>query len=158
MCPAAGRGVISVREPPFADAGFRVLDAEEPEGANVLALGETVLVSAAAPGTARRLVREGVAVQVVDVSELHAGDGALTCLSLRLPSKVSSAHAKADDMYRDVLVRQFGSQAARQPPAGFLAIGNQHNLATAVLLKNICRPHHGLGQCIRHKTQQQGIE
>jgi dimethylargininase len=66
--------------------GLSCVVAEEPSGANVLALGDVVLVSAAAPRTAARLAAQGVAVQTVDVSEMHKGDGALTCLSLRLPA------------------------------------------------------------------------
>lgn len=66
--------------------GVRCLLVDEPEGANVLALGRVVLVSSAAPRTAARLAREpGLDVRMIDVSELHKGDGALTCLSLRVP-------------------------------------------------------------------------
>jgi dimethylargininase len=66
--------------------GVRCLRVDELAGANVLALGRVVLVSAAAPGTAARLAREpGLDVRMIDVSELHKGDGALTCLSLRVP-------------------------------------------------------------------------
>lgn len=68
----------------FLAAGLEVIAVDEPAGANVLALGARVLVSAAAPATADRLARRGVDVHVVDVSEFHKGDGALTCLSLRL--------------------------------------------------------------------------
>jgi dimethylargininase len=68
-------------------AGVECLASLEPEGANVLALGDVVLVSAAAPGTAAALRQraDGPDVRVVDVSEIHEGDGALTCLSLRIP-------------------------------------------------------------------------
>lgn len=74
---------------PFIDKGFfeehgiRVLEVQEPEGANVLPVGEVVLVSAAAPKTQALLEREGFKTRGVDVSELHKADGALTCLSLR---------------------------------------------------------------------------
>jgi dimethylargininase len=63
--------------------------AEEPAGANVLALGEVVLVSAAAPKTAGALRGKGLDVRIVDVGEFHKGDGALTCLSLRVPRRGS---------------------------------------------------------------------
>jgi len=66
--------------------GARVIEVDEPAGANVLALGRVVLVSTAAPGTRARLEREGVEVRAIDVTELHKGDGALTCLSLRVPA------------------------------------------------------------------------
>lgn len=79
----AGSGL----EDSFAPHGMRVLITDEPQGANVLALGKTVLVSAAAPETARRLAAEpGLAVLSLDLSELHKADGALTCLSLRIPA------------------------------------------------------------------------
>jgi hypothetical protein len=44
-------------------------------------IGEHVLVSAAAPRTAD-LLRKRLTVHVVDVSEFHAGDAGLTCLSV----------------------------------------------------------------------------
>lgn len=66
--------------------GVRCIEVDELAGANVLALGDVVLVSSAAPDTAARLRREpGLDVRMIDVSELHKGDGALTCLSLRVP-------------------------------------------------------------------------
>jgi dimethylargininase len=65
--------------------GIELLATNEPAGANVLALGETVLVSAAAPQTAAALRARGLEVRVLDISEIHKGDGALTCLSLRVP-------------------------------------------------------------------------
>lgn len=70
----------------FRDAGLTCIAASEPSGANVLALGRSVLVSAAAPRTAERLAATGLDVRVVDVGEMHKGDGALTCLSLRVPA------------------------------------------------------------------------
>ncbi len=70
---------------PFRASGVEPLAAPEPPGANVLALGSVVLVSAAAPRTADILRARGLDVRVLDVSELHKGDGALTCLSLRIP-------------------------------------------------------------------------
>jgi dimethylargininase len=58
----------------------------EPHGANVLALGERVLVSDAAPRTAELLARRGLSPRLLPLSQIHAGDGALTCMSLRLPA------------------------------------------------------------------------
>jgi dimethylargininase len=66
-------------------AGCTLIEVAEPAGANVLALGETIVVSASAPLTAELLRARGKHVAVIDVSELHKADGALTCLSLRLP-------------------------------------------------------------------------
>lgn len=70
---------------PLASAGVELLATDEPHGGNVLALGETILVSAAAPRTAEALRQRGAQVQVLQVDEFHKGDGALTCLSIRLP-------------------------------------------------------------------------
>jgi dimethylargininase len=69
----------------FRSAGVEHLAVEEAAGANVLALAGAVLVSAAAPRTADALRTRGLDVRVVHVSEFHKGDGALTCLSLRVP-------------------------------------------------------------------------
>ena len=68
----------------FRDVGLRCLAAPEPLGANALALGDATLVSAAAPRTAE-LLAAWRDVRVVEVGEFHKGDGALTCLSLRVP-------------------------------------------------------------------------
>lgn len=67
------------------DHGVEVHPVPEPLGANVLAFGDRVLVSDAAPQTARWLQARGVTVVRVPLSEFHHGDGALSCLSLRLP-------------------------------------------------------------------------
>jgi dimethylargininase len=76
---APGRDVLSKR-------GVRWIEVDEPAGGNVLALGRVVLVSAAAPRTRALLEGEpGIEARTIDVSELHKGDGALTCLSLRIP-------------------------------------------------------------------------
>ena len=69
----------------FEAVGVEAIPADEPAGANVLALGATVLVSAAAPRTRARLARRGLEAVGVEVGEFHRADGALTCLSLRLP-------------------------------------------------------------------------
>ncbi|MCX4245629.1 dimethylarginine dimethylaminohydrolase family protein [Paraliomyxa miuraensis] len=65
--------------------GLVVHRVPEPVGANVLALGDRVLVSADAEGTATQLEASGRVVVRVPLSEIHRGDGALSCLSLRLP-------------------------------------------------------------------------
>lgn len=70
---------------PFVEAGLRVCPVQEPAGANVLALGPTVLVSADAPRTADLLEARGITVRRVCVTEFHRADGALTCLSIRVP-------------------------------------------------------------------------
>ena len=60
------------------------LAAPEPLGANVLAFDHVTIVSEDAPKTAELIRNKGHQVQSVKVTELHKGDGALTCLSLRI--------------------------------------------------------------------------
>lgn len=70
----------------FEARGVSVVHAPEPLGANVLNLGPEVWVSASAPKTAALLNERGHRVRVVPMSAFHAGDGALSCLSLRVPA------------------------------------------------------------------------
>ena len=65
-----------------AFTGLRLVDVPEECGANVLAVGETVLVPAAAPRTAELLCRLGRQVRLLDNSELAKAEGALTCCSV----------------------------------------------------------------------------
>lgn len=59
-----------------------VIEAPEPQGANVLSVNDTVVVAADAPDTAA-LVRElGFAVEVVDISEYQKVEAGLTCMSV----------------------------------------------------------------------------
>ena len=72
----------------FDDLPVRLLAAPETMGANVLALAPgKVLVSEAAPETAKLLREEGLDVSVINVSEMHVADGALTCPSVRIPKQ-----------------------------------------------------------------------
>ena len=68
----------------FPPSEHILLPVPEPLGANILPLGDTILVSSAAPATQELLSKHGHRIHTVDVSELHKGDGALTCLSLRI--------------------------------------------------------------------------
>jgi dimethylargininase len=56
--------------------------AEEPYGANVLLVSETVHVAASAPLTRRKLSALGFETAVLDTSEFEKAEAALTCLSL----------------------------------------------------------------------------
>lgn len=90
VCSALDDRSVVLDATALAPAVLQALDLEvhavpEPLGANVLALGDRVLVSASAPGTARLLAALGHRVVTVELSELHRGDGALSCLSLREP-------------------------------------------------------------------------
>jgi dimethylargininase len=60
--------------------------AEEPWGANILVVGETVLLPASAPRTRRMLERRGLRVEVLDIGELMKAEAGLTCLSILFPS------------------------------------------------------------------------
>jgi dimethylargininase len=64
--------------------GFQILDvpADEPWGANVLTIGDTALVPACFPGTARMVERLGWNVRTLDISELMKAEAALTCSSI----------------------------------------------------------------------------
>lgn len=83
FCSGLGDAVIGCfdRIDRGAFRGIETIDAPEPPGANLLDLGAHVLVSAAAPKTAALV---GARARVVSVDEFHKGDGALTCLSIRL--------------------------------------------------------------------------
>jgi len=69
-----------------ADAlrGYRILDVPEPWAADVLAIGNTVLMPAGFPRTHELLEREGFTVQTVDVSELQKAEAGVTCMSVIL--------------------------------------------------------------------------
>jgi dimethylargininase len=58
------------------------IDPKEPFAANVVRIGDSLLVSAEAPNTRTRLENRGLNVRVVDMSELAKAEGALTCCSL----------------------------------------------------------------------------
>ncbi|HUI54881.1 MAG TPA: arginine deiminase family protein [Bryobacteraceae bacterium] len=63
---------------------FRVLDvaAGEPRAANVLALGDSVIIPECFPRTAEILQRSGRKVRTVDVSELMKAEAGVSCSSL----------------------------------------------------------------------------
>lgn len=67
----------------FQRMGLDVIEAREPAGANVLALGDVLVTSTAAPKTNALLASKGYRVIAIAVDEFHTADGALTCLSLR---------------------------------------------------------------------------
>lgn len=65
---------------------FRIIPVhpDEPDAANALRIGETVLFPTAFPKTADRLRRAGVTLRPIDNSEIMKAEGALTCCSLIL--------------------------------------------------------------------------
>ncbi len=66
----------------FAD--FRVIEVDpaEPHAANVLRIGDALVMPTSFPRTRQRLVDSGFDVTAVDVSELQKAEGAVTCCSL----------------------------------------------------------------------------
>ena len=66
----------------FAD--FRVIEVDpaEPHAANVLRIGDALVMPASFPRTRQRLLDAGFHVMAVDVSELQKAEGAVTCCSL----------------------------------------------------------------------------
>ncbi|GAB3383363.1 dimethylarginine dimethylaminohydrolase family protein [Lysobacter fragariae] len=75
-------------QPEWVDAtsfpGFRVIevDPSEEHAANLLRIGDTVVMPDCFPRTRARLVDAGIEVVGVDVSELQKAEGATTCCSL----------------------------------------------------------------------------
>jgi dimethylargininase len=65
-------------------AGFRVIEVDpaEPHAANVLRIGDALVMPASFPRTRQRLIDAGFHVIAVDVSELQKAEGAVTCCSL----------------------------------------------------------------------------
>ena len=64
--------------------GFGIVDVApgEPDAADVLAIGATVLIPAAFPATAARLAQSGRRVIPLDVSELMKAEAGVTCMSV----------------------------------------------------------------------------
>ena len=86
VCSLGGQTVLANREwvETAALEGLHVVDvpAQEPRAANVLTVGETVLVPTALPRTATLLEGLGWKVRMLDISELMKAEAGLTCSSL----------------------------------------------------------------------------
>jgi len=65
-------------------ASFRILDVPpaEPWAANILRIGDTIVIPEAFPATADRIREHGWTVRTVDISELMKAEAGLTCMSL----------------------------------------------------------------------------
>ena len=66
----------------FREADVLAVDADEPHAANVLLLGDTILIAAAHHRTAAVLRSHGYKVCAIDVSELAKAEAGVTCCSL----------------------------------------------------------------------------
>jgi len=69
---------------PSVFAGYRwiEIDPAEPHAANALRIGDASIYPTSFPRTLEKLLRAGVAVTTVDVSELQKAEGAVTCCSI----------------------------------------------------------------------------
>lgn len=86
-CTYAGRGILLANPEWAATKSFRDIevlpvDATEPWGASVLAIGETLVMAASFPRTRATLEARGFTVAPVDLSELQKAEGGPTCLSI----------------------------------------------------------------------------
>jgi dimethylargininase len=97
---------------PFA--GARVIDVApgEPAAADVLAIGDTVIVPASFPETARTLDRAGWRVLAIDVSELQKAEAGVTCMSLIFNGSPIVAGTAAFTG-SDLTCREYGSTARK---------------------------------------------
>jgi dimethylargininase len=85
-CYLGGESILANRawmDAAFLD-GYRILDvpAAEPRSANVLPVGDTVILPAAFPATKDLLEKSGFTVRTVDASELAKAEGGVTCTSI----------------------------------------------------------------------------
>lgn len=85
-CPIGERTILANRRwiDVAAFDGYDLVDIpeDEPRGANVLAIGGTVMVPACFSGTARVLEGLGYRARLLDISELMKAEAGLTCSSI----------------------------------------------------------------------------
>ena len=85
-CCAVSDDAVLANRALFDSSALRckVIDvpAEEPGAADVLRIGNAVLIPASFPRTARLLEKSGFTVQPLDVSELQKAEAGVTCMSL----------------------------------------------------------------------------
>jgi dimethylargininase len=83
------------------DFGYERIAVAEPFAANVLRTDRGVLMPSAFPLTAARLRARGIVVHTVDADELAKAEGGVTCCSLLLSSRDTSAAVQADGAGRE---------------------------------------------------------
>lgn len=71
----------------FDGARSIAVDHDEPEAANVLVVGETVILPESAPRTRETLIAAGYPTLAVNATELAKAEGGLTCCSLLLSTR-----------------------------------------------------------------------
>jgi len=80
----------SVRPASFRDMDVLTVAPAEPDGANALLIGGTVIYPAHYPATAERLARAGVRVVSVPSTEIAKAEGGVTCCSILLEQGINS--------------------------------------------------------------------
>ena len=75
----------------FEDFELIEVDPSEPQAANCLPVGNSIIFPTAFPRTAAKLEERGYQLITLDVSELAKAEGAVTCCSLIIDNKQSSA-------------------------------------------------------------------
>jgi dimethylargininase len=85
-CPIGEDAILVNREwldlASFCNYRLIAVPEDEPGAANVLRIGDTVLMSSAFPGTRDIILKEGLKVRTVDISELMKAEAAITCSSV----------------------------------------------------------------------------
>ncbi len=84
-CCSLGDGAVLINRSwidASAFAGFRMIDVVEEWSADVLRMGETVLMPEGFPGTRERLEQSGFRMLAIDVTELQKAEAGVTCMSL----------------------------------------------------------------------------
>jgi dimethylargininase len=85
-CPMGDGKILAnkawVDTSPFRAYQIVEVAADEPGAANILRIGDTVLMPASFPHTQEVVGREGLAVRVVGISELMKAEAAITCSSV----------------------------------------------------------------------------
>ena len=84
-CCSLGQGAVLANRAWFDAAPFRdlrIIDVAEPWAADVLTIGQTVLMPNAFPRTRRGLGESGWRVEPIDVSELMKAEAGVTCMSI----------------------------------------------------------------------------
>jgi len=67
---------------PFPNFECIAVDPNEPQGANILRIGDALIYSASYPRTRRLLESRGYRIDVVEMSELEKAEAGVTCCSL----------------------------------------------------------------------------
>jgi dimethylargininase len=92
-CPLGDGRILARRawldETAFRDYRLIDVDPAEPEAANVLRIGDTVLLSSAFPRTRDLVQSEALNVKTIDISELMKAEAAITCSSVLFEDRPS---------------------------------------------------------------------